>query len=341
MTSIPTTSIFNWIGGKKWLTNDIQDKTDLLKDKDIEVYIEPFVGGLGSFRAIYPLLAQKKVKKIILNDVNSLIIKTFNEIKNNHEELIVEYKKIVKSYISTFNKDKKKTKKYDTKSKSFISGEYSYTELNKTKDKIVLKELFLQDSNKFYKDIKSKFNKEKLIGNITTETIAQFLFLMTNCFNGVYRENGKGEFNTPYNWNNKPELGLNKISILKEYNQFFNLVNIEFRNEDVFDLLNEYKEISNVFIYLDPPYFNKDGNENKYNKNHFGYDQQIQLINITDYFYYTLYSNHYEDFLIKKFKDNKDFSYEFKEVKRKNIMSSKKETRSEDKSEMILLKIKD
>jgi DNA adenine methylase len=334
--TIPKTSIFNWIGGKKWLTKDIQSYTDLLSKKEIDVYIEPFCGGLGSFRAIFPLLESKKVKTIILNDVNELIINTFNTIKNDKESLSEEYEKLAKRYIDVFPTNKFTTSKYNTKTKAYTVGDYSYQELHKTNDKKVLKSLFLVEANDFYKDIKKSFNIRKLAGNIDTTTIAQFLFLMTNCFNGVYRENGKGEFNTPFNWNNKPELGLNKLAILDEYNVFFNSINIIFKNKDVFELLEEYKTNSNVFIYLDPPYFNKEGNENKYNKNHFGYNEQLELIDTAILFDYVLYSNHYEDFIIDRFKSNCKIIY--KEVKRKNIMSSKSSTRSEEKSEIILIK---
>jgi DNA adenine methylase len=340
---IPKNNVFKWIGGKKWLEKDIQLQLENLKNNDeIDVYIEPFLGGLGSFKAILPTLIEKNVKKIILNDINLITISVFKSIQDNLEEFISEYVIIEKKFREEFSQNKilckKKVKKVD--GYEVVEGHYHYFELNKTRDKEELKEKFLQEPRDYFNKIKKEFNKDKLSGNITVKTLSKFLFLMQNCFNGVYRENLKGEFNVPYNWNSTLSNLDNKIKDLKDYNKLFNEVDITFTNKDVFDLLDDYKNLDNVLIYLDPPYLNEDGAENKYNKDHFGFNEQIKLLNYTNEFDYVLYSNHNSSVIKDFFEKNEDKTY-IKEVFRKNIMSASNESRKEDKSELLVLKMKE
>ena len=336
---IPNNNIFKWIGGKKWLSNDIKNKLKLLSNENhIETYIEPFTGGLGSFKSILPTLIEKNVKTIILNDINTLVVNTFINIKNNIDEFKKEYLNIENDFRNQFSQEKllcKKQIKINGEYKE-VEDYYHYFELNKTRDKEQLKNTFLMKPRDYFNKVKKNFNESKLNNNITIKTTAQFLFIMQNCFNGVYRENKKGEFNIPYNWNSTLSNLENKIKDLEEYNILFNQVNITFSNKDVFELLEEYKNKNNIFIYLDPPYLNIDGGENKYNKDHFGYNEQIKLLNYTKDFKYVLYSNHNHE-IIKDF-FNKEDNVSTQEVFRKNIMSSSNASRQEDKSELLIFK---
>jgi len=336
MIEIPKNSIFKWIGGKKWLSKDLKEIIEEnIEDKKIDIYIEPFVGGLGSFKAILPILIKKKVKKIILNDINKSIINTFKVIKNEKEELIKELEKTYIEFESTFPKNKIKTIKRTKQGD--IEGKYYYYELNKTKDKEELKDKFLKQPKDFFNKIKKEFNEDKLKDKYSVKTVAKFLFLMDNCFNGVYRENKKGEYNVPFNWDNKKVNWGNKIEIIKKHNKLFNEINIEFENKDVFKLLEEYKNSKNSFIYLDPPYYNENGGENKYNRDIFSKTEQTRLIAMSKEYDNVLYSNHYEDFLIKEFEEQQK-EIVVKEVFRKNIMSSNKDTRDQDKKELLLFR---
>lgn len=152
---------------------------------NINTYIEPFCGGLGAFINVYDILLNIGIKKVLLNDINSHLIDFYNSIIFNKEKLLTFYMEIENSFSLTIPERAKK--------------------LNKTKDKIEIKAL-LANSERFFRKIKSDFNnynnkelgeEDKIIKS------AELLFLQNHCYNGVYRENGKGEYNTPFNWDHK------------------------------------------------------------------------------------------------------------------------------------------
>lgn len=319
MISIPNTQPFKWLGGKKWLNESINFHFNIvlssMKHKEKIVYIEPFCGGLGSFIAILPLLLKYNVSKIVLNDINSAIITTFISIKNKKEALIKEYEILELEF------------------SQYISLKAQY--LHVTKDKFKLK-FELKEAENYFKKRKEEFNflkKEPTKDSI--RYAALFLFLLQHSFNGIYRENLKGEFNTPYNWDNKIVNIHTKIAKIEMYHTLFNAIDIEFKNKDVFELLSEYKN-DNCVLYLDPPYINEDEKENNYNKDSFNKEKQIKLLNILNEFSSFLYSNHllplFEEYFTKE-----NHSYDV--VHRKNIMTGKAENRGKVFKEILGTKI--
>ena len=300
-------TLFNYIGGKTWLREQLREEINKnLIGKKITTYVEPFVGGLGSFLGVYDILLKNKVNTIILNDINSKLINFYKIVTNKHEKLIKEYIKLELEYEKTIPLDSKI--------------------LHKTKDKNKLK-LLLLNSDLFYKKIRSQFNSNQS----DLESAVTLLFLQNHCFNGIYRENLKGEYNTPFNWENK---SINEIKIREKIitvNEIFNLFTINFSNKSFIDL--EYNKKS--FYYLDPPYINETKtNENKYNKESFNINKQkllIKKIKGTSF----LYSNHDNNILIKEFKNNK-IPITIKKISRKNIISASNESRKTDKIEILV-----
>lgn len=305
--------LFNWIGGKKWLSKELNETFNLYSNKDIKIYAEPFAGGLGSFFYTLETIQQLGVETIYLNDINNTIISTYKHIKENYTEVYRLY--------SIIEEDYKKTVPEKTLT------------LHKKKDKIEIKEL-LQDSCLFYNNIKKEFNKIKDSNSI--ESVAHFLFLAEHCFNSVYRENKKGEFNTPYNW----EAGLpnleNKLETFELYSSIFNQYNIHFFNMDCFSFLAMLeKQQSEILVYCDPPYLNETISENKYNKNHFGKPQQIQLLEVYKKFDFISFSNHYYPIFENFCTEN---NFEYQKHFRNNIMSAKSSNRGDKVPEILAYK---
>lgn len=56
-----------------------------------------------------------------------------------------------------------------------------------------------EDEKKYYYALREHYNDKLMREEFDTELAALFVFLNKHCFNGLYRVNGKGLFNVPYN----------------------------------------------------------------------------------------------------------------------------------------------
>lgn len=109
---------------------------------------------------------------------------------------------------------------------------------------------------------------------------ARILYLNKTCYNGLYRVNSVGEFNSPFGSYKNPNI-VNEIT-LKAVNKYFNESNIKFLNVDFEKAVKNAKK--NDFIYFDPPYapISKTSNFTGYNENGFGESEQIRLKTLCD-----------------------------------------------------------
>lgn len=299
-------TLFKYIGGKGWLKDSLRlEVAHLIEAKKPIAYVEPFTGGLGAFISVYDLLLDGGVKTVILNDINAKLINFYKSVANNPDRLITEYICIESQFGKTVPKEAKS--------------------LHPIKDKERLKEL-LKNAELFFKSVRDDFNKEK----DELKSSAQLLFLQKHCFNGVYRENSNGGYNTPFNWDAK-EVSQEQIrkkvldvnEVFKKFKMIFSIGSFE---------ILQYKE--NFLYYLDPPYINNGIVENKYNKDSFGVDKQKLLIEkiISVPF---IYSNHDNNLLINEFL-GKNKNIKIKKIPRKNIISASKESRNTDKIEILV-----
>lgn len=79
---------------------------------------------------------------------------------------------------------------------------------------------------------------------------SRIIFLNKTCFNGLYRVNNAGEFNSPFGRYKNPNI-VNEPT-LKAVNKFLNSNNIEIKSGNYLDVLNQADK--KCFVYLDPPY---------------------------------------------------------------------------------------
>lgn len=79
---------------------------------------------------------------------------------------------------------------------------------------------------------------------------SRVIFLNKTCFNGLYRVNNAGEFNSPFGRYKNPNI-VNEPT-LKAVNKFLNSNNIEIISGDYSEILK--KTDKKCFVYLDPPY---------------------------------------------------------------------------------------
>jgi DNA adenine methylase len=106
------------------------------------------------------------------------------------------------------------------------------------------------------------------------ERATRFIYLNKTCFNGLWRVNPKGYFNTPYG--KKDIVGVDfKFDILKQTSSF--LKRVKLCSKDFESFLPDIQK--NDLIYLDPPYaVNKNSWDSKYNVKDFTHDDQIRLV---------------------------------------------------------------
>lgn len=108
-------------------------------------------------------------------------------------------------------------------------------------------------SDQYYK-IRDKFNTSE-------PTAANFLYLNRTCFNGVYRENKKGDFNVPIGKRNSSFFPFS----FEEFKVFSDaLKNAQLSCEDCFSALEKANE--GDFIYIDPPYIKNENNYESFRK---------------------------------------------------------------------------
>jgi len=102
---------------------------------------------------------------------------------------------------------------------------------------------------------------------------ALFLFLNKTCFNGVYRENPKGQFNVPFGRNNIKSLF--DEGLLRSASDILQGTKI---TNGSYDKVLEMAETGD-FVYLDPPYvpLTKTASFTKYTSDGFGPEEQVKL----------------------------------------------------------------
>lgn len=110
-------------------------------------------------------------------------------------------------------------------------------------------------------------------GTTDVERAARFVYLNRVCFNGLWRENSKGEFNTSFGRYKNPLICNSEL--LRSVSVVLQSVVIKAQPfTAVLDVAG-----SNDFVYLDPPYYplNPTSSFTSYSRNGFGECEQIKL----------------------------------------------------------------
>lgn len=105
-----------------------------------------------------------------------------------------------------------------------------------------------ENRNKYFYNVRERYNQIHLNGHYDYEKCADFIFLNHTCFNGLYRVNKEGKFNVPHGKYKKP-LICDKEN-LRLCSKLLQKVKINFGSyEQVLE-----KTDANTFLYFDPPY---------------------------------------------------------------------------------------
>jgi DNA adenine methylase len=106
------------------------------------------------------------------------------------------------------------------------------------------------ESDYFYR-IRSLDREEGFDELTNVERASRIIYLNKTCFNGLYRVNNSGEFNSPFGRYKNPNI-VNEPT-LRAVSQYLNTNDIYFENVDYQEILQAANK--NSFVYLDPPYY--------------------------------------------------------------------------------------
>lgn len=103
------------------------------------------------------------------------------------------------------------------------------------------------------------------------EIAARFIYLNKSGFNGLYRVNKKGKFNSPFGKVPKEKLTLYDKDNVKALHEFLQNVDIKVQS------FENIKPEKDDFVYFDPPYHKV---FTQYTDKDFGHDDQVALANL-------------------------------------------------------------
>lgn len=130
-----------------------------------------------------------------------------------------------------------------------------------------------------FSDKKSLYYKWRNTFNTTTDNLLKsslMISLNKTCFNGLYRENKKGEFNSPFGYRDHLNIDAENLYEIADY---LNKSNVQFISKDYTECLKLLDE--NSFAYIDPPYRPvKPNGFTTYNKSGFNDTNQRELAEI-------------------------------------------------------------
>ena len=170
-----------------------------------------------------------------------------------------------------------------------------------------------EDGKKYYYSLRERFNDKLMKSEYDVELAALFVFINKHCFNGLYRVNGKGLFNVPYNNNRKASVDEKAILNVSKYLQGVTIIDGDFE-----EACQEAKK--GDFVFIDSPYapLNPTSFES-YTKEGFDIESHRRLANLydelTDRGCFCMLTNHNTE-LINELYGNKGYTIDVVSVKR-------------------------
>ena len=170
-----------------------------------------------------------------------------------------------------------------------------------------------EDGKKYYYSIREHYNDKLMRSEYDVELATLFVFINKHCFNGLYRVNGKGLFNVPYNNSRRVSIDEEAIMDASEYLKGVTIIDGDFEQA----CKNAKK---GDFVFIDSPYapLNPTSFES-YTKEGFDIESHKRLAKLYDELTargcYCMLTNHNTE-LINELYGNKDYKIDVVSVKR-------------------------
>ena len=264
--------------------------------KDINIQYDTYVEPfVGGGSVMFHILNNYNFKKIYVNDKNKELINLYLAIKNFPKKMVDKIEKLDLKYLS----------------------------------------LDVSKKKEMYHLIRNYYNRIKLKDKkINLEKANLLMFLMRMCFNGVYRVNKKGEFNTSIgSFLTRSFRKITKEEIFAISEQLENVFFFSKDFSELEDLIND-----KTFFYLDPPYLPETEKQEhiRYTPDGFSIGEQKRLkefidkINLKGGKFILSNSDTEDGFFYNLYKE-----YVIDKVKIKRLISGKNEFRKEITELMI------
>jgi len=185
---------------------------------------------------------------------------------------------------------------------------------------------FQNDADCFYTVRDWDRDKKKYSILTDIQKAARILYLNKTCYNGLFRVNSAGEFNSPFGNYRNPNIV--NAPTLRAVSSYLNAISLYLTSIDYADVL--LKLPKETFVYLDPPYdpISDTSSFTGYAKGGFSRDEQIRLRKCCDELHRRglkfMLSNSATDFIKEQY-----ISYNITVVQAKRIVNSDSTKRGE------------
>lgn len=258
--------------------------------------IAPFVKWAGGKRQLLPQLKERMPEKYnnyfepfvgggavifellpenaLINDINKALINTYRQIRNVPEEFLKEVNKLD-------------------------------VEMWEQRTEVLGK--------KYYYSLREEYNDKLMKAEYDVKLAALLVFMNKHCFNGLYRVNGKGLFNVPYNNSRRVSVDAHAIMAVSEYLQGVTIMDGDFEVACADAKKGDFVFIDSPYVPLNPTSFES------YTKEGFDIESHKRLAKLYDELTvrgcYCMLTNHNTE-MINDLYANKGYKIDVVSVKR-------------------------
>ena len=170
-----------------------------------------------------------------------------------------------------------------------------------------------EDGKAYYYSLREHYNDKLMKGEFDVELAALFVFINKHCFNGLYRVNGKGLFNVPYNNSRRSSVDEKSIVEISEFLKDVTIISGDFEAACEGAGAGDFVFIDSPYAPLNPTSFES------YTKEGFDIESHRRLANLFDELTargcYCMLTNHNTE-LINELYGNKGYTIDVVSVKR-------------------------
>lgn len=170
-----------------------------------------------------------------------------------------------------------------------------------------------EDGREYYYSLREHYNDKMMKSEYDVELAALFVFINKHCFNGLYRVNGKGLFNVPYNNSRKASVDEKVIMDVSKYLQSVTILDGDFETACADAQKGDFIFIDSPYAPLNPTSFES------YTKEGFDIESHKRLARLYDELTvrgcYCMLTNHNTK-LINELYGNKGYRIDVVSVKR-------------------------